>query len=129
MRTALTIAFAALGASLARADTIEERPVTTPAGQEVRLGAYAAIRSDCSGGSAATLKPTGDQRGGLVVIVPGTLTTAHAPGCAGGVTSPAQVLFYRPNPGFTGADRVTFGVVDPATGSERAHSVAVTVTP
>ena len=131
MRIALSIAtltgLCLAGSGLARADTVEEKPVATPAGHEVRLGAYAAFRPDCSG-SAATVKPSGDQRGGVLVVVDGTLTTSHVPGCAT-ATAPAQVLLYRPNPGFTGADRVTFGVVDPATGVEHDHSVAVTVTP
>ena len=118
-RIALSIAAVLAGPALARAETVEEKPVTTPAGREIRLGAYAAFKADCSG-SAATLKPSGDQRGGIIVVTQGTLTTTHVPGCSS-ATAPAQILFYRPNPGFTGADRVTFGVVNPATGETVAE--------
>lgn len=128
MRVVLSVAAVCVGAGLAHAAPVEEAPVTTAAGQEIRLGAYAAFKSDCSGGTAAELRPSGDQRGGLVIVTAGTLTTSHVPGCSS-VTAPARVLFYRPNPGFTGTDRVTFGVVDPATGREQPHSIAVTVKP
>ena len=128
MRAALFIAALCMGTTLAQAESIEDAPVLTPAGKQVRLGAYAVTKADCSGGVAAELHPRGDQRGGVVVVSPGTLTTTHAHGCSS-ITTPAQVIFYRPNPGFTGSDRVTFGLVDPTTGRESAHSVAITVTP
>ena len=128
MRTTLSIAMICLGAGLARAQPVEDTAVTTTAGKDVRLGAYAAFKRDCSGGVAANLRPAGDQHGGVLVITSGTLSTSHVPGCST-VTSPARIISYRPNPGFTGTDRVTFDVVDAATGSRQAHSVAVTVIP
>ena len=128
MRAALSVAMICLGTSLAQAQPIEDASVTTTAGKEVRLGAFAAFKRDCSGGTAADLRPAGDQHGGVIAVTSGTLSTSHVPGCAT-VTSPARVLTYRPNPGFTGSDRVTFDVVDVATGQGHAHSVAVTVTP
>ncbi len=128
MRAALSMAMICLGTGLAQAQPVEDAAVTTTAGKEVRLGAYAAFKRDCSGGTAADLRPAGDQRGGVLVITAGTLSTSHVPGCST-VTSPARLLTYRPNPGFTGADRVTFDVIDVATGQGHAHSVAVTVTP
>lgn len=126
--TALSIILLYAGTTLALADPVEEAPVTTMAGQQVRLGAYAVPKADCSGGVAAELHPRGDQRGGILIVSLGTLTTTHARGCAS-VTTPAQVMVYRPNPGFSGTDRVTFGVVDPTTGRESIHNVAVTVAP
>ena len=128
MRAALSIAILCLGTALAQAEPFEEAPVTTAGGQQVRLGAYAVPKADCSGGVAAELHPRGDQRGGVVVVSPGTMTTTPARGCAS-VSTPAQVMFYRPNPGFSGTDRVSFGLVDPTTGRESDHSVAITVTP
>lgn len=128
MRAMLSITMICLGAGLAEAQPIEDAPVTTTVGKEVRLGAYAAFKRDCSGGTAADLRPAGDQRNGVIVITSGTLSTSHVPGCTS-VTSPARILSYRPNPGFTGNDRVTFDVVDGATGQGQTHSVAVTVSP
>ncbi len=128
MRGALSMAMICLGTSLAEAQPVEDAAVTTTAGKEVRIGAYAAFKRDCSGGTAADLRPAGDQHGGIVVVTSGTLSTSHVPGCSI-VTSPAHILSYRPNAGFTGSDRVTFDVVDATTGSGQAHSVAVTVTP
>ena len=128
MRAALSMLMICFGAGLAQAQPIEDASVTTTAGKEVRLGAFAAFKRDCSGGTAADLRPAGDQHGGVIAVTSGTLSTSHVPGCAI-VTSPARVLTYRPNPGFTGSDRVTFDVVDVATGQGQAHSVAVTVTP
>ena len=118
-----------LFASAAAAQTVEDAPVRTSGGQPVRLGAYAAFKRDCSGGTAANLRPAGDQRGGVVVVTEGTLSTTRVPGCSTTVTSPARILSYRPNPGFVGVDRVTFDVVDAATGAAQPHSVAVTVAP
>ena len=123
-----TLACLSLGASLVQAQAAEDAPLKTTPGREVRIGAYAAFKRDCSGGTAADLRPAGDQRGGILVVTSGTLSTSHVPGC-GTVTSPAHILVYRPNPGFVGTDRVSFGVVDAATGAVQAHSVAVTVAP
>ncbi len=128
MRLAIVTVMICLGTTVARAETIQDAAVTTSTGREIRLGAYAAFKRDCSGGTAAGLRPAGDQRGGVVAVTSGTLSTTHVPGC-GSVTSPARILSYRPNPGFTGADRVTFDVVDSGTGQTQTHSVAVTVTP
>lgn len=130
MRVALIITAIVLGTGTVQAQTapIEDRPQQTAAGQDVRLGTYAAFKRDCSGGTAAELRPAGDQRGGILVVTSGTLSTTHVPGC-GTATSPARVLTYRPNPGFIGTDRVSYGVVDPQTGTAQAHIVSVTVAP
>ena len=128
MRAAMSMAMICLGTSLAQAQPVEDASVTTLAGKEVRLGAYAVFKRDCSGGAAADLRPAGNQHGGVIAITSGTLSTSHVPGCST-VTSPAHVLTYRPNPGFIGADRVTFDVIDAATGQVQGHSVVVTVTP
>ena len=128
MRVALTIATICLGAGLSQAQTVADASVTTTAGKEVRLGAYAAFKRDCSGGTAADLRPAGDQHGGVIAVTSGSLSTSHVPGCAT-VTSPARILTYRPNPGFTGTDRVTFDVIDVGSGKAQTHSVAVTVAP
>ncbi len=58
----------------------------------------------------------------------GTRIRNHIPVCASAKT-PAQILIYRPKPGFTGADRVSFGVVDSVTPNEHVHSLVVTVRP
>lgn len=126
--SAMALVCLGLGMALVRAEAAEDAPLQTTAGQEVRLGAYAAFKRDCSGGTAAELRPAGDQRGGVVVITPGTLSTSRVPGC-GTVMSPAHIISYRPNPGFVGTDRVNFGVFDTATGDVEPHSVAVTVVP
>lgn len=130
MRVALTITAIVLGVGAARAQTapIEDKPQQTASGQEVRLGAYAAFKRDCSGGTAAELRPAGDQHGGILLVTSGTLSTTHVPGC-GTATSPARILTYRPNPGFVGTDRVSYGVIDPQTGTAQAHVVSVTVAP
>ena len=129
MRPLPTLALAALClAPLSGARAADDAPLTTSAGQEVRIGAYAAFKRDCSGGTAAEVRPAGDQRGGVLAVTSGTLTTTHVPGCAT-VTSPARILTYRPNPGFTGVDRVSFEVVNAAGGAAQAHAVSITVTP
>lgn len=128
MRPTLALALAALclPAPLAGARAADDAPLTTSAGKEVRIGAYAAFKRDCSGGTAAEVRPAGDQRGGVLAVTSGTLSTTHVPGCAT-VTSPARILSYRPNPGFTGVDRVSFEVV--GGGGSQSHTVSITVTP
>ncbi len=130
MRAASIIILAGvcLGAAPVQAQPVEDAPLKTTAGHEVRLGAYAAFKRDCSGGTAAEVRPAGDQRGGVLAVSSGTLSTARVPGCAT-VTSPARIVTYRPNPGFTGVDRVSFEVIDAAGGGSQAHTVAITVTP
>ena len=130
MRPALSLALVVLcaAAPLAGARAADDAPLTTSAGKEVRIGAYAAFKRDCSGGTAAEVRPAGDQRGGVLAVTSGTLSTTHVPGCAT-VTSPARILSYRPNPGFTGVDRVSFEVVDAAGGGSQSHTVSITVTP
>lgn len=122
------VIYAIFGTALAFAQPLEDAPLQTRSGQEVRVGAYAAFKRDCSGGTAADLRPAGDQRHGVLVITSGTLSTSHVPGCPT-VTSPAHILSYRPNPGFVGTERLSFDVIDPATGGVQAHSVAITVSP
>lgn len=128
MRVMLSTAIICFGTNLAQAQSVQDTSISTSAGKEVRLGAYATFKRDCSGGTAADLRPVGDQHGGVLVVSTGTLSTARVPGCAT-VTSPAHIIIYRPNPGFTGTDRVTFDVVDPATGGKETHSFTVTVAP
>ena len=83
---------------------------------------------DCSGGAAAQVRPAGDQRGGIVAISTGMLSTSRIPNC-GTVQAPAQIVTYRPNADFTGTDKVTYDVIDPATGQAQTHSVLVKVAP
>ena len=123
---------AALVASLAIAGPVlagasSDAGVTTAAGKDVRLGAYAVFRRDCTGGVAADVRPAGDQKGGVLIISPGTLATTRVPNC-GKVESPARIIVYRPNPGFVGTEHVTYDVVDTATGQSQTHVVSVNVT-
>lgn len=128
MRVALVAVMSCVGIGLAQAQPVEDAPVTTTAGKEVRLGAFAVFKRDCSGGTAAEIRPAGDQKGGVLAVTSGTLSTSRVPGCAT-VSSPARIITYRPNPGFTGSDRVTFDVVGNAAGGGQTHTVSVTVTP
>ncbi len=127
LATLLTFGSAAL--SWTAAQTAADQHFTTVSGQEVRLGSYAVFKRDCSGGTAAEVRPTGDQHGGILVLTSGTLSTTRIPNC-GKVDAPARILSYRPNPGFTGVDQIRFNVVDTATGQiadpcRRGHSDAV----
>ena len=130
MRTNLLLALslaisACAGPALAGASS--DPGVTTTTGKDVRLGAYAVFRRDCSGGAAADVRPAGDQRSGVLVISPGTLATTRIPNC-GKVESPARIIVYRPNPGFVGTEQVTYDVVDTATGQSQTHVVLINVT-
>ncbi len=126
LATLLTLGSAALSATAAQ--TAADQRFSTASGQEIRLGSYAVFKRDCSGGTAAEIRPSGEQHGGIVVLTSGTLSTTRIPNC-GKVDAPARILSYRPNPGFTGIDHVRFDVVDTATGQSQTHVIEVTVTP
>ena len=121
MRTFVFIASLALsvaGTSIATADPVTDTPVVTAPGKDVQLGAYTAFKQDCSGGHAAQVRPAGDQHGGTLVLRHGSLATTRVPNCGKG-EAPAQIIIYRPNPGFTGTDTVTYDVMreyEPASG-------------
>ena len=123
-----SITLCLVGATAAVAQSASDTVVTTTPGTDVRLGAYAVFKRDCSGGAAAQVRPAGDQHGGIVAISNGTLSTSRIPNC-GTVQAPAQIVTYRPNPDFTGTDKVTYDVIDPATGKAQTHSVTVKVAP
>ena len=95
MRLIISMSLICLGITLAQAQPIEDASVTTSAGKDVQLGGYAAFKRDCSGGAAVGLRPAGDQRGGVIAITLGTLSTSRVRGCST-VTSPARIFHIDP---------------------------------
>lgn len=100
---------------------------TTSPGKDVRIGAYSVFRSEgCSAGPAPDIKLTKAPASGVIVLQEGTLTTTRVPNCPK-ISGPVKQITYRPNPGFTGSDAVSFEVVDTAAGKTDQHTVVIEV--
>lgn len=100
--------------------------VATAPGAPVRVGAYAVFRANCTIGPVPEIRLQQPPRNGTVELPDGTMTTSRLPRCPG-LTAPARVLVYRPNPGFVGLDDLGFEVVNPGARQIEHHAVTVAV--
>ena len=85
----------------------------TTAGQEVRIATYIQHRSDCSPSPSPVITVTGNPAHGTTSLRPGSVVAGPsrfgAPDCSGR-SLPGMALWFTPEPGFTGSDRVEYTV-------------------
>lgn len=102
------------------------RSITAAAGQITRVAVVPNLDRDCKPGDAGTIRVIAAPKNGTLIIRGGqlkTLPTYRCPDIEAGV----QVLFYRPNDRYTGADEIVIETKLPD-GSPRMATVRITVT-
>ena len=100
--------------------------VSTAPDAPVRVGAYAVFRANCTIGPVPEIRLQHPPRHGTVELPAGTLTTSRLPRCPG-LSAPARIVVYRPDPGFVGLDDLGFEVVNPGARQIERHAVSVAV--
>lgn len=132
MRPSLALAALPLAASMLAASMLApawaapSQVLSTAPGADLRLGVFAVVRKDCSTGEAPEIRISRAPMHGIIVLQSVTLSTKRVQNCPV-VTAPARQITYRPTPGFTGQDEVTFDVVDSATKQSDLHPVTIAV--
>lgn len=110
MRYRLVVAsLCSISASAAVAQSTNYSTAQTPAGGAVRLGYYGAAGKGCVPEPLPTIEVVSPPRHGVVTVRSGSLTTNKLPSCPK-LKLPVQIVFYRAQSGYAGADRVVFGV-------------------
>lgn len=105
-----------------RADVL----IPTMPGTPVRVGAFAVFHANCTIGQVPDIRLQRPPRNGAVEFPAGTLTTSRLPHCPG-LSAPARVVVYRPDPGFVGLDDLAFEVVNGGARQIERHAVMVAV--
>lgn len=105
-----------------RADAL----MATAPGVPVRIGAFAVFRANCTIGQVPDIRLQRPPHHGAIEFPPGTLTTERLPRCPG-LSAPARVVVYRPDPGFVGLDDLAFEVVNGGARQIERHAVMVAV--
>lgn len=80
------------------------------AGEETRLGAFADLKPDCTPWGAPEIRTTEPPQHGSTTVRTGTQPVRTNPKC-GTRTAPVSFLFYRPDAGYVGQDRLSVLVV------------------
>lgn len=125
--TVITAAASLLASALPlAAQSVDPETVRATPGQEVRLGYFATFKGDCTSGPAPDIKITIPQSHGIIRMQNAMMGTKKIPNCTE-VRGPAHVVFYKPSPGFSGSDSVSFDVINPATGRPQSHVVTIIV--
>jgi hypothetical protein len=102
-----------------------ERTAKGQPGQDIRVGVFASIRSDCKSGPLPTIRLKEPPNHGKVTVKQGKLRTTNFRQCLA-MEVPAFIVFYKSQPGFSGADTVTLEVVE-ASGKTQLQRITVTV--
>ena len=102
-----------------------ERNVKAQSGRDVRVGVFAAIRSDCSSGPLPTVRLKDKPANGTIVVKQGKLRATNLPQCLAAEV-PAFVAIYRSSPDFAGTDQLTLEIVA-ANGRIQLQRIQVTV--
>lgn len=127
MRLSLPLSFLLLtslsGGAGAQSTNYSSADVT--AGASVKLGFYAFARKDCVAGPLPTIEVVSPPKHGVFTAKRGILTTGNSDKCAN-TKLPAQIVFYRSQPNYTGPDQVVYGVKSPD-GQIDVYSISITV--
>jgi hypothetical protein len=106
-----------------------EAQVPVSGGQEVRVMALTNTAGECSGFPMPEVRIQEAPRNGIVIVRYGVSTfPANAPQC-GGRQVPGLGVYYRPNGGFSGADRVRIESGAPGQPSQGGQTFNLAVTP
>jgi hypothetical protein len=112
------------GAALAQVESIE-RTFKGRTGQDIRIGIFASIRSDCKSGPLPTIRLSGPPAHGNVTVKEGKLRTTNLKQCLAAEV-PALVVNYKSKPEFSGSDVLTLEIANP-NGKTQLQKITVTV--
>jgi hypothetical protein len=121
---ALAGATALAGAASAQTDNVY-RTVEAAPGKLARLGAHISVKPDCSAGTLPEIKVLTPPKSGTLNVRTGKVRTTRITRCPN-LETPAQGIFYIPNPRFSGSDEVVYEVRSPE-GRVRSHTIRITV--
>ncbi|HEX4894286.1 MAG TPA: hypothetical protein VFV47_13445 [Hyphomicrobiaceae bacterium] len=107
----------------ARADQTHFRSEVV-AGAVVRVGVHAAAKKDCTPAPLPTISVVSPPKHGVLQIRTGKVKSDQIKACPG-IELPANLVFYRSQPGFTGEDKITYEVKN---AGSRTQSITITVT-
>jgi hypothetical protein len=110
--------------ALAQVNSVE-RTVKGRAGQDIRIGVFASIRSDCKSGPLPTIKLKLPPAHGNVTVKQGKLRTTNFRQCLAAEV-PAFIVIYKSKPEFSGSDAVVLEVINPA-GKTQLQRITVTI--
>jgi hypothetical protein len=106
-----------------------EQEVKVPSGQEVRLLVLNNTGGDCSGLPTPDVRIQEPPHGGIIIVRFGQSSMPEtAPRCAGRQI-PGLAVFYRPNGGFSGSDRVRIETGAPGQPSQQGQTFRLMVSP
>ena len=119
----LSWAIACLMATAALAQATSYTSVEATAGKPVQLTYHASAHKNCTPAPPPTVRVTQAPKAGALIVRPAVLTTTKV--CPG-IKVPAQVVFYQPREGYTGADHVSYDVTN-SDGEVGTFDVTITV--
>jgi hypothetical protein len=110
MKSVATIIFAAVVACASASAQEVSINVKGRSGQDIRVGVFTNIRSDCTVGPPPTIRLVTPPVNGAVRVARGTITITNARGCLA-VEAPGYIAFYKSKPNFSGQDRMALEVL------------------
>jgi len=124
----LSCAFVCFVAAPALGQAINYTSVQAIAGKPVQLTYHAdAHKSTCSPAPMPTLRVVEPPKNGVLTVRQAVLTTNKVTGCPR-LKTPALVVFYQANEGYSGSDHVRYAVTN-AQGQTEGYDVTITVKP
>jgi len=122
----LTCALACLVAAPALGQALNYTSVQAIAGKPLQLTYHAdAHKSTCTPAPVPTLRVVEPPKDGVLTVRQATLTTDKVAGCPG-LKTPALVVFYQAQEGYSGSDHVRYTVTN-AAGQIQGYDVTITV--
>ena len=109
------------------AQTLNVKSVETTAGVTSQLVYYASGNKDCLSSPPPSIRVITAPKQGMLTIKRGALTTNKVPGCPG-LQTPANVIFYTGNTGYTGDDEIVYEVKD-SKGEVAIYDIKIVVKP
>jgi hypothetical protein len=101
------------------------RSTDVVAGKPHRLGVYGNVQKDCTSGTLPTVRVVTPPKHGELNVRSGKLKAGRISRCPR-LEATAQGIFYKPNPAYKGADKVSYEVKS-ASGKVESHSIKITV--
>jgi hypothetical protein len=111
-------------AALAQTNTAQ-RSTDVVAGKTHRLGVYGNVQKGCTSGPLPTVRVVTPPKHGELNVRSGKLKAGRISRCPR-LEATAQGIFYKPNPAYKGADKVSYEVKS-ASGKVESHSIKITV--
>lgn len=105
------------------------KTVKVQSGKPVRLGAYTALRKDCTPGPLPEVTVKQSPEHGVLLVKRGNLTTRSGGKCPAGTQAPVQIAFYQSRAGYIGSDSVNYEVKTGTAVSSYSITISVTAAP